>query len=265
MTDQPIDLIESKLLPRELAPGLTWMGACTPLPYEGQLLHGYHSVYLLRGADVGLIVDTGHPKDWDVVEAQLEALLDADPIPIRYLVATHSETPHCGNIGRLLEKFPSAVAVGDVRDYHLVFPGLIDRFLAAEVGDVLDLGGGMQYEFVDAVIRDLETTLWGYERLNQVLFTSDGFAYMHHHRPEECGLVAEEMPDLPFGEFSLIFNEYALYWTQFSDLAPYFDLLEELMETHPTNLIAPAHGSPIVDPSVTVPRVRDGLLTDTTQ
>jgi flavorubredoxin len=257
--DQSSDVIESALLPRELLPGLTWLGACIPLPYENQLLHGYHSVYVLEGESAVLIVDTGHPKDWGVVERELDEVLSRSDVPVRYLFPTHSETPHCGNLGRLLGKYPDAEVVGDTRDYHLVFPDQIHRFHAVAAGDHIDLGG-RTFEFVEAVIRDLETTLWGYDQMGKALFTSDGFAYMHHHRPAECGLVAEETPNLPFGDFSMIFNEYALYWTQFTDLGAYFDRIDCLMDSHPTELIAPAHGSPIADPSRTVSLVRAGVV-----
>jgi flavorubredoxin len=251
--------IESPRLPRELAPGLTWLGVCTSVPHEGIVVHSYHSLYLLSGEDASLLVDTGNPKDWVAVERQLRALLAAGRPPLRYVFTTHTEVPHSGNLARLLDAFPGAIAVGDVRDLHLVFPRFADRLRPTAAGDAIDLGG-RTFEVVPAVIRDLPTSLWGYDASGQVLFTGDGFAYMHHHLAEECGLVAEEMPDLPLGEFSAVFNSYALYWTRFTDIRPYFDRLGALMERHPTRLIAPGHGSPLRDPAQTVPRVREGLL-----
>ena len=253
--------VETARLPRQLAPGLDWMAVCTALSHEDIVVHSYHSMYLMSGADASLLVDCGNPKDWTAVQRHVQAMLVGRP-PLRYIVPTHTEVPHSGNLGRLLNLFPDAVACGDVRDLHLIFPRFADRLRTASEGDIIDLGGGRTFEFVSAPIRDLVTTLWGYDRRERALFTADGFAYMHHHLAHECGRVAEEIPDLPLGEFSAIFNSYALYWTKFTDIRPHLDHLRSLMERYPTELIAPAHGSPILDPASTVPKVVEGLLAE---
>lgn len=256
ITTEPL---ETRRLPREIADGLTWVSACTALSHEGQGVHSYHSVYVLSGADATLIVDTGNPKDWSVIDRMLDEVLVGRP-PVRHLVPTHTEVPHAGSLGRMLDKFPDAEVFGDIRDYHLFFPGYEDRCRTAIVGDVVDLGGGRTFEFVEAVVRDLPTTLWGYDAVGHVLFTADGFAYMHHHQADECGLVAEEMPQLPLGEFSAIFNKYALYWTRFTDIRPHLARLDALLERCSVRVIAPGHGSVITDPATTVERIKAGLL-----
>ena len=160
------------------------------------MVHSYHAVYVLSGADSSLIVDTGPPKDWGVVERHLDRVLADGIPPVRHLVPTHTESPHCGNLGRLMRKFPEAEVSGDVRDLHLFFPGCEARLRPRGVGDRIDLGGGRSYEFVDAVIRDVDTSLWGYDAGTGALFTGDGFAYAHHHEADQCGLLTEEMPEL---------------------------------------------------------------------
>jgi flavorubredoxin len=261
----PIEgFVESDRLPRDLAPGLIWLGVCTAVHHGPTIVHSYHSLYLLSGATASAIVDTGNPKDWAGVERQLDRLLYERQIPpIRYILPTHSEVPHAGNLARLLRKFPEAHAIGDVRDLHLAFPRFSQRLEQAAIGDVIDLGGGRTYTFVPAFIRDLVTSLWGYDGRAQALFTGDGLAYMHDHTPAQCGLAAEEMPDLPLGEFAAIFNSYALYWTRFTDLRPHFHRMEEFLRGHPTRIIAPGHGSPILSPAATIPKFRDELLSET--
>ena len=39
-------------LPRELAPGVFWLGQCMEQPWQGETLHNYNSVYLVRGDSV---------------------------------------------------------------------------------------------------------------------------------------------------------------------------------------------------------------------
>jgi flavorubredoxin len=246
-------------LPRALASGLFWLGDCLAVPHDGELVHNYTSVFLVQGDKKSLIVDTGHQKDWAALQKQVDGLMAQGVPAIDYVFATHTEMPHAANLGRWLSKFPNAVAVGDVRDYHLVFPDFADRFVPLGVGDRIDLGG-TEFVFLEAVIRDLVTSLWGYDTRRRALFPGDGFAYMHHHLAHECGYTAEELPDLPIPEFTAIFAEYALYWTRFTDMEPKIQQLEELLAGEdPVDIILPAHGCPILDPSLTVAKVKEGL------
>ena len=102
-----------------------------------------------------------------------------------YLVPTHSEVPPAANLASLLDRYPESLVYGDVRGYHLSFPEVVDP-------------------------------RWGYSTAQRCLFPGDGFAYMHHHHHGECGMTAEECPNLPVEEFTTLFAEYALYWTRCS-------------------------------------------------
>jgi glyoxylase-like metal-dependent hydrolase (beta-lactamase superfamily II) len=48
---------------------------------------------------------------------------------------------HTGNLPRLLDKYPEALAVGALEGYELYFPGYEARFRPAGPGETLDLGG----------------------------------------------------------------------------------------------------------------------------
>ena len=50
----------------------------------------------------------------------------------------------------------------------------------------IDLGD-RQFMAVEPVIRDLRTTLWGFDTGERVLFPGDGFAYSHYHWDDHCG------------------------------------------------------------------------------
>lgn len=246
-------------LPRELAEGLFWLGDCILNPFEGRILHGYHSSYLVTGTECSLLVEAGHPKDLPVLEGQLAALLGAGLPELRYIFTTHAETPHCGGMGRLLAEYPEAVACGDMSDLHLVFPQFADRLLQLEPGDTLDLGG-TSFQIQESVFRDYAHSRWGFDTRRKALFTGDGFAYSHYHEAGMCGHVAEEVPELEIPEMTAVFAELALYWTRFVDLEPYIDRLDELVfDELAAELVCPTHGLPITDPRATFPRVRDGL------
>lgn len=244
--------------PRELADGVHWLGDCLIIEHEGTPIHAYSSLYLVAGRQTSLLVDTGHPKDWPVITRQL-AELHARGVPgVAYVFPTHAEVPHAANLGRLLDLYPDAVAVGDVRDYHLFFPEVEERLVSRGAGERIDLGG-RSVLLLEPAIKDLVSSLWAYDAHAGVLFPSDGFAYMHHHKAGECWRTAEEAPDIPIAEFTALFNAYALYWTRFCEMEPSIDALDYVLAKHPTALIAPGHGSPIADPAATLPKVKEGL------
>lgn len=249
-----------RVLPRELADGLFWLGDCqlVPLP-DGSIEHSYSSAFLVCGQERSMLIDTGHPKDWPVVERQLDELLGAAP-PLEWIFPTHPEVTHAGNLGRLLRKLPGARMCGEPRDFQLVFPDYADRMVGVAVGDEIELGG-RPVVFVDAVFRDLVSSLWAYDRRGRVLFSGDGLGYGHYHAAEQCGKLAEETPDLAIGDLVGIFLEYALYWTRLKDVNPYLERLERLMSVeYQVDLIAGAHGAPVLSPSATMPKIRQGII-----
>jgi flavorubredoxin len=250
---------QTPTLPRELAPGLFWLGRCLEQPFlEGQVLHAYNSVFLIKGTERSLLLEAGFPADGPVLERQIAELLADGDAPLAYIVPTHPEVPHASGAGRLLERYPDAVLCGSVTDYHLIFPEIADRLLPCAPGDELDLGG-RTFVFVEAIIKDLVNSIWGFDTGARVLFPGDGFAYMHHHDAGQCAHLAEEVPEMPFEQLAAIFAEYALYWTRFTDVEPMIARLEELLVERDVQIIAPTHGLPITDLARTVPLVRAGL------
>jgi flavorubredoxin len=248
-------------LPRELVPGVFWIGDCFVWPPRpGQPPeHVYNSTYLVHGTERSLLVDTGHPNDWEVVEPLLDGLVARGVPPVEWIFPTHAEVTHAGNLERLLAKYPAARACADIRDLHLLFPDYVDRFTNVGIGDSVDLGE-RRFVFVEAVFRDLAATLWGYDEGQGVLFSGDGLGFGHVHEAEQCGKVAEEIPGMPISDLTELFAEYALYWTRLKTVEPHIARLDALMNVeYRVNAIAPAHGSPVCDPELTMPKVREGL------
>lgn len=247
-------------MPREIAPGLFWMGECQEIAFRGRTLHSYNAVYLLVGDGRSILVDSGHPLGLHTTEGQIESLLEAGaPMP-SHVFLTHTETPHAGGVGRLLDRFPELIACGDVTDLHLVFPQFADRLLPLNPGDSLDLGDS-EFRVLEAVLYDHITTRWGFDTRRRVLFSADGFAYSHHHEADQCGRLANEVEsELDVTEMVALFAFAAFNWTSYVDLEPFLARLEELMfEELDVALVAPTHGLPIVSPKFIMPRVRKGM------
>lgn len=243
-------------LPRQITDGLVWTGGCLVFDYDGEDIHGHMCTYLVKGETHTLLVDGGHPAHWSAVERTLDEFLDGRPLD--YVFPTHSEMPHAGNLERLLNKFPDMQVVGDVRDYHLFFPGITHRFTPKKAGEFVDLGGRKVY-FVDAIWRDLPNSLWAYDTGDKVLFPADGFAYTHSHLSGECALTSEERVP-PDHKQTVFINERALFWTRYVGVERSFKLIDEMFEKYPAEMIAPAHGSIITSLDDMVPLLKDGMI-----
>jgi len=252
---------KSNPLPREIAPGVFWLGDCLAQEYQGRPYHSYNAAFLLCGSEASMLVETGHPKDFPEIERQMIELLTPDRAPLKYLFITHQETPHSGGLGRVLQNWPDITVHGDIADYHLAFPQHTDRLIPMEVGDEIDLGDRTLVA-VEPVIRDLRSTLWAFDTGAKCLFPGDGFAYSHYHWDGHCGLLAEEATSLDLQDVLAVFAARALYWTTTTDMNIYVDRLEAMLEDLDVDVIAPTHGLPITDIAVTMPKVRDGLIAD---
>ncbi|YCH05950.1 MBL fold metallo-hydrolase [Arthrobacter sp. alpha11c] len=240
---------------RVIAEGVYWLGGCLSASAEGQEVHYHVSSYLVMGSEASILVDTGDPAHRDTVLAELENALGSRSLD--YVFPTHPEIPHAGNLPVLLERYPSAVVVGDIRDYALHFPEYADRLTAKRAGESIALGD-REFHFLPAYIRDLENTLWGYDSGAGIMFVSDGFSYIHDipgpdeddepvHLPGQCRLLSTEMPAPPSVEQAAYGTGRALYWTKFVDVGTAFRSIEEALENYPTSLIGPAHGNVIDD------------------
>lgn len=247
-------------LPRELVPGLWWLGNCKGgrQVYEGHVLHTYNSVYLTVGEEASAIIECGAPAAFIYVEEQVEHLLQQGIPPVKYIFPTHQEVPHAGGLGRFLQRFPDATARGHVAEYHLVFPEYADRLVEMRIGETVDLGG-TEIEVLEAPFRDYIYTRWFLDTTKKALFSGDGFSYSHFHGTDHCGFVAEEAPDLAMPEMTAVYSEKAFWWTQNVDIEPYVERLEWLLEATDAETLCPTHGLPILDIPRTLPDLIKGL------
>lgn len=245
-------------LPRVVSPNLLWLGGCLPVEYRGQTVFGHFSIYLVMGSEKTMLVDTGHPGHWPEVSKALRAALGDRKLD--YIFPTHAELPHAGLLPKLMEVYPDALCVGDMRDWHLYYPELVDRMRHANVGDYVSLGD-RNVCFVPAVWRDIPNTLWAFEDTDRVLFVSDSFAYLHYHHPGESDYFTSEMP-LPEVGMIQFFNERALQWTRFTDVQTTFGDADFLMETLKPRIIAPAHGGIIDNPEIITPHMKVGMTVE---
>lgn len=264
--------IEASGRPREIAPGIHLLGIChvyqndVRFPFvNGKPIHLHLSNYVIKGTEKTVLIDTGEPAGWQIVSEQLDQILGDRKLD--YLFSTHPEFLHSANLARIMQKYPECMLVGDVRDYDMYFPGLTNRFAPMPLRSVLDLGGGYEFVILEASIKDLPSTTWGYEKKNKVLFSADAFQFAHvhasipgldwteFHTEQECSMTTEELPG-GVGQVkdnaAFIFRA-ALYWLRYIDPQPLFDRVEALFKEFPPRIICPAHGHVIMNPHDIVP------------
>lgn len=248
-----------RTLPWEIKPGIYWMGGCVPGDVDERPVHSSHHQFLITGTEKVLLVDTWFPSMWPQLERQLDEVLGDRQVD--YLFATHQEIPHCGNIPRLLEKYPNLTIIGDMRDYHLYFPNDTDHFEHKDAGEGVDLGGGYRFTVVPAILKDHNATYWGYEESQRVLFCSDGFQHPHFpadinpeklpdisvHTPGQCNRTTAEVGEIDVELTALIFR-LAFFELRYVSPEETFARVDELLKEYPADIIGPTHGSLIVAP-----------------
>ena len=240
-------------LPRAITPDLLWTGRCIPSSVPN--LHAHYALYLLKGSQRTVLIDTGHPIHWEPIKADVDAFLEGRPLD--YIFPTHSELPHSGLLARWMREFPQAVAVGDMRDYPLYHPDLAPRFRQMAPGDSLDLGD-RRLLFLPPVWRDLPDTLWAFDTKDRTLFLSDACAYFHAHVPGQCDHLSSEIapPDIAIMRD---FNDKALHWPRFTDSRPTFPEMDALIARLRPRFLAGAHGCVVDTPEETLPLFKQGI------
>lgn len=252
-------------LPREIFPGLTWLGSCLEvLPRIQQaylkdagsrVLHAHQSFYLVAGSQATAIVDTGQPQHWPQLERQLEAALRGRRLD--YVIPTHPEFVHFGLLPYWLGKYPEARVLGDLRNFDLFYPDLVDRFDTVRPGDVVDLGD-RSLLIVEAIIHDIPNSLWAYDTGSHTLFASDAFAYSHAHDAGQCALTSLELP--PNLDDMAMTISSALHWARYvDDVDAIFARIRAFGREHPIAAIGPAHGSFVLDPEVMLDMLPQGF------
>ena len=73
-------------MPREIAPGVFWIGDCLAQRHKGKVYHGYNAAFLVAGDDASILVETGHPKDFPVIERHLNELFARGVAPLEISV-----------------------------------------------------------------------------------------------------------------------------------------------------------------------------------
>lgn len=248
---------ESVELPRLINPDVLWVGGCLDIAYKGETVHSHFGAFVVRGTEKSLMIDTGHPYHRPSIEQALDDFLDGKPLD--YILPTHPELPHCGLLPTWTRKYPDVKVVGDVGDYHVLYPELGDRFHQVDIGQTIDLGG-RRIMVVPSIWGDMTNTRWAFDTKDSILFVSDAYAAIHYHRPGECRLMTSEQP-LPDIDLVRMLSKLTLQWSAFFDITRTFPQIDRLLDILKPKIIAPAHGPVIDRPEVMTAMVKEAVST----
>lgn len=226
---------------------------------SGEELHSSQSAYVIRD-DETLMFDTWSPASRDEVLDTLAAVLDGRDLD--YLVVSHLESNHAGNMEIILREYPDATLVAPAQGAeHEKALYRLDSWDAEYVdhGDTIDLGD-RRVRFVEPAFLDQARTTYMFEETTRTLFTVDWFGFQH--MGSECLACLDEMKyDLSADQLDR-FTGYALVWLRFGDPEKIDRIIDYVKDDLAPETIAPAHGQVIREDVPEALELMRGVLRD---
>lgn len=135
-----------------------------------------YNSYLILDEKV-CVMDTADARVSEQWFANLENALGGRGVD--YLVVSHVEPDHSGNIAKLIEKYPNIKVVGNAKtftmlDQFFTINGLADRAVTVKEGDTLSLGSHT-LKFIMAPMIHWPEVMMTYEESEKVFFSADAF------------------------------------------------------------------------------------------
>lgn len=134
----------------------------------------YNSYLILD--DKIAIMDTVDPRATEEWFANLEKALDGKTPD--YLIVSHMEPDHAGNIQAVAEKYPEMKIVGNAKTFPMMAQffdmDLSDRKVVVKEGETLELGNHTLQFFMAPLVHWPEVMV-AYEQSEKILFSADGF------------------------------------------------------------------------------------------
>jgi len=188
----------------------------------------YNSYFI--DAEKKTIIDTVKERFWENYLEKIKSL--TDPIDIEYIIVSHTEPDHSGNLKNLLSVAPNATVVGsgNAIRYLKDMIGPDFPYMIIKDGQTLDLGD-KSLQFIGAPNLHWPDTIYTYLQEDKLLFTCDSFGSHFCH---------EEMFDDIVGDIDDAFKYYFdVILRPFSKF-----MLKAIEKIRPLeiNMICPGHG-----------------------
>lgn len=228
---------------REIKPSVYYVGSRDPeRKYFDQLIPlpagtSYNS-YLIKGSEKTALIDTVYPpREHEIIEKLQQSNVEK----LDYIIANHGEQDHSGSIAKLLELYPEAKVVTNVKCKEIImdlYPIADEKFIVIADGETLSLGD-KTLEFIIAPWVHWPDTMFTYVREDNIIFTCDFFG---SHISDENLYVEDEDAVLEAAK-----RYYAEIMMPFAKIfRKYIDKVEALNP----DIIATSHGPIYANPKL---------------
>lgn len=210
------------------------------LPIDGEGLLPVNA-FLVRAAEP-VLVDTGMAKDRGAFENAVFSLVE--PAELRWIVLTHDDRDHAGNLREILMAAPNAVLLtnglalarlGEEWDVPR------NRVRLVNPGRTLDLGD-RQISLLRPPAYDSPSTLAVYDHHSRALFSADSFGTIL----PELAQDSSEITERTYLTGMALFTRANAPWTALVDPDRFDRVLDQLRRLRPERVLS-AHGPNAVD------------------
>lgn len=199
---------------------------------------GYLSVncYLVQGTEP-VLVDTGMPIDREEFLRNLWSLVD--PGDLRWIILTHDDNDHAGNLREVMEAAPQAkvvtnfLSVARMQDHWSPPP---ERTVLVNPGQRFS-AGDREMVTLRPPFYDSPSTFALYDTKTGTLFSSDSFGGFIPRPVEDVA----ELSQAEYAESALLFGTVLSPWTAMVRQERFDAMLEEVRALKPETVLS-AHG-----------------------
>ncbi len=168
-----------------------------------------YNAYVVKGEKTALI-ETVHDKFTKSFLESVEEISSLDKID--YIILNHTEPDHSGSVAKLVSINPEITVVGTTAALKNVanITNMDFKKLAVKTGDKLDLGGGLEFEFIVAPNLHWPDSMFTYLPARKAIFTCD-FLGAHYCEP----LLTDDLITYPEAYESAFKNYYDAIFSPF--------------------------------------------------
>ncbi|MFC0861219.1 MBL fold metallo-hydrolase [Sphaerimonospora cavernae] len=229
--------------PYQAAPDVFALPSSLPIAGAGLLPV---NAYLIRGPEP-ILVDTGMAIDRGYFEQALWSLVD--PTELRWILLTHDDRDHAGNLKEILMAAPRAKLITNglaIARLGEEWDVPANRVIQVNPGRTLDLGG-RSVSLLRPPAYDSPSTLALYDLTTQSLFSSDSFGAVLPGPAEN----AQDIPEAVYLAGMALFTRANAPWTALADPAKFDAVLDNLVRLGPRRILS-SHGATVLDRTETL-------------
>jgi flavorubredoxin len=202
-----------------------------------------YNSYVVKDKKTALIDTVDPTKAHELVNH-----LDELGVTIDYVISNHAEQDHSGSIPTVLELYPEAKVVTNLKCKGMLKDLLLiseDRFMTVEDGDTLSLGG-KTLEFIKAPWVHWPETMFTYLREDRILFSCD---FLGSHLAASSLFVEDEAE---------LYKSAKRYYAEI--MMPFRTSIKghlKKLDTMSVDIVAPSHGPIHRNPAFIIDAYRD--------